>query len=142
MSMLLAKWVAPCNLLHILAVAVGLLAISGAGFYWLEPSVGSYADGLWLGFVTGATVGHGDVVPTSPGARLFAVFIVLLGYAIFSVVTATISAIFVGQDETTFEKELHADIRSLREEIAGLRADMQHAASAAKKDVKDEAAED
>jgi voltage-gated potassium channel len=142
MSMLLAKWVAPRNLLHILAVAVGLLGLSGAGFYWLEPSVGSYADGLWLAFVTGATVGYGDVVPTSAGARMFAVFIVLLGYAVFSVVTATISAIFIGQDEKTLDKELHADIRALREEIACLRAEIQHVASGPRKDAADETAGD
>lgn len=142
MSMLLAKWVTPRNLLHILAVAVGLLALSGLGFYLLEPSVRSYADGLWLAFVTGATVGYGDVVPTSAGARIFAVFIVLLGYAVFSVVTATISAMFVGQDEKTLEKELHAEMRSLRKEIAGLRADMQRSAGTARKDAADDSARD
>ncbi len=107
--------------MHILLAAVGLFAIAGLGFYWLEPQVTSYADGLWLAFITGATVGYGDLVPTTAASRVFAVFIVLLGYAVFSIVTATISALFIGEDEKRFEHELHADIRALRTEIATLR---------------------
>jgi voltage-gated potassium channel len=141
LSMLLAKWVGPHNLMQILAIAVGVMAISGAGFYWLEPTVHNYADGLWLAFVTVATVGYGDLFPTSAGARIFAVFIVLLGYALFSVVTATISALFVGEDEKRFERELHADIRSLREEIAALRGELRDSI-VPQKDAADEAAKD
>jgi voltage-gated potassium channel len=115
---------APRHLLQILGISTGLMAIARAGFYWLEPKVLTYADGLWLAFITGATVGYGDLVPSTPASRIFAVFIVLLGYAIFSVVTASIAALFVGEDEKRFEKELHADIRSLRGEIAALRQEM------------------
>jgi voltage-gated potassium channel len=96
---------------------------------------------LWLAFVTVATVGYGDLFPTSAGARVFAVFIVLLGYALFSVVTATISAFFVGEDEQRFERELHADIRSLREEIAALRGELRESI-VPEKDAPDEAAKD
>ncbi len=121
LSTLLARLVAPHHLFQVLAIAVILLAVAGGGFYWLEPRVLTYADGLWLAFITGATVGYGDLVPSTPASRVFAVFIVLLGYALFSVVTASIAALFVSEDEKRFEKELHADIRALREEIAALR---------------------
>lgn len=124
LSTMLARLVAPHHLFQVLAFAVVLLAIAGGGFYWLEPRVLTYADGLWLAFITGATVGYGDLVPSTPAARIFAVFIVLLGYAVFSVVTASIAALFVSEDEKRFEKELHADIRSLREEIAALRGEL------------------
>jgi voltage-gated potassium channel len=98
--------------------------VSGGGFYWLEPNVHSYADGLWLAFTTAATVGYGDIVPSVAASRVFAVFIVLLGFAVFSVVTATIAALFVGEDERIFEKQLHGDIRALRQEIEGLRKEL------------------
>jgi voltage-gated potassium channel len=111
-------------------LSVGLLALAGGGFYWLDPKVTTYGDGLWLAFVTGATVGYGDMVPSSPAARIFAGFIVLVGYSVFSLVTATIAAIFVGEDDKRSERELQADIRSLREEIAALRADLRHAVAA------------
>ena len=124
LSALLAKWVGPHHVLQILLIGVVVLALAGGGFYWLEPKVGSYADGLWLAFITGATVGYGDLVPSTHASRIFAVFIVLLGYAIFSVVTASIAALFVGEDEKRFAKELHADIRALRGEIATLRDEL------------------
>jgi voltage-gated potassium channel len=120
-------WVGPNHLVQILTISLGLLAVAGGGFYWLEPKVITYGDGLWLAFITGATVGYGDLVPSTPASRIFAIFIVLLGYAVFSVVTASIAALFVGEDEKRFEKELHADILVLRDEIATLRIEMQRA---------------
>lgn len=125
LTQLVARWLAPHHLLQVLVLSSLLLALAGGGFYWLEPKVLSYADGLWLAFTTGATVGYGDLVPSTPASRIFAVFIVLFGYAVFSVVTASISALFVSEDEKGFEKELHADIVSLRKEIALLHQALQ-----------------
>ena len=121
---LLAPWALPKHLMQIIALSIILLALAGAGFYWLEPRVLTYADGLWLAFITGATVGYGDLVPSTHASRVFAVFIVLLGYAIFSVITASIAALFVGEDEKHFQQELHADIRALRREITVLRDEL------------------
>ena len=90
----------------------------------MEPRVHSYADGVWLAFTTGATVGYGDLVPSTPASRIFAAFIVLLGYALFSVVTASIAALLVGEDEKRLSREMHADLRMLRKEIAALRTEM------------------
>jgi voltage-gated potassium channel len=140
--MLAANWIASRKLLQIMALAIAMLAISGGGFYWLEPSIRTYADGLWLAFVTGATVGYGDLTPKTPAARIFAVFIVLLGYAVFSVVTASIAAFFVTEDDKRSERELDADIRSLREEIVVLRKELQRSTVMAKKDAPDETAKD
>ncbi len=49
-----------------LVLGLGLITwlLAGAGFWWLEPTIQSYWDGLWLAFTTGATVGYGDFVPT------------------------------------------------------------------------------
>jgi len=121
---LMLAWYGPHQLFQTLGASVGLLAFAGGGFYLLEPNVHSYADGLWLAFTTGATVGYGDLVPSTPASRVFAVFIVLLGYAVFSVVTATIAALFVSADEKRFELELHHDIRALRREIDALRDEL------------------
>lgn len=122
LSQLLLRWLRRGHMLQILAIAFGMLAIAGGGFYWLEPNVASYADGVWLAFTTAATVGYGDLIPSTPAARIFAGFIVLLGYAVFSVATAGIAALFIGEEEKHIEAALHADIRLLREEIAALRA--------------------
>lgn len=125
--MVASRYVMAHSVLQIAMLAVCLLAVSGAGFLWLEPRVHSYADGLWLAFITGATVGYGDLVPSTAASRVFAVFIVLLGYALFSVVTASIAALLVGEDELRLRRELHADLRQLRADIAVLRGEL-HAA--------------
>ena len=121
---LLVRRTAGRRLLQIGGWSLAALAAGGAGFYWLEPHVHSYADGLWLAFTTGATVGYADVVPSTPASRIFAVFIVLMGYALLSLVTASIVALLVGEEEKLLRQELHADMRLLRHEIALLRAQL------------------
>ncbi len=112
------------GVIPIVFIGTATLMMSGAGFYWLEPGIHSYADGLWLAFTTGATVGYGDVVPRTAAGKVFAVFVVLLGYAIFSLVTASIAAFFMDEDERQMRREMHHDIRALRGEIEALRAEL------------------
>lgn len=111
----------PRSLGGVLLLAGLTLAGSGLGFYWLEPSVHSYGEGIWLAFTSAATVGYGDFVPTTMASRVFAVFIVLLGYAVISLVTASIAALFIGEEEKELRREMHHDIKALRQEIAELR---------------------
>lgn len=108
------------SLPYVLVFGFVALILSGFGFYWLEPTVKTYGEGLWLAFVTGATIGYGDFVPTTTSARFFAVFIVLVGVATMSMVTASIAALLVGEDEIRLRQEMHADIRDMRREIARL----------------------
>lgn len=98
------------------------MLVAGAGFYWLEPTIHSFGEGLWLAFITGATVGYGDFVPTTTAARFFAVIMVVVGFTVFSLVTASISAFFVGEDEKKTRREMHHEMQELRREIAELRA--------------------
>lgn len=113
----------PSGIPFLIGLGMITLGIAGAGFYWIEPTVHSYADGVWLAFVTGSTVGYGDVVPTTTASRLFAGLMVLLGFTLFSLVTASIAAFFVGEDEKLLRKAMHEDIRKLRDEIAQLIGD-------------------
>jgi voltage-gated potassium channel len=125
--MVASRYIRAHSVLQIVMLAGCLLAAAGAGFLWLEPRVHNYADGLWLAFITGATVGYGDLVPSTAASRVLAVFIVLLGYALFSVVTANIAALLVGEDELRQRRALHTDLRQLRADIAMLRGEL-HAA--------------
>lgn len=108
----------PGGLPYVFGFAVLAMLVAGAGFYWLDPQIDSYADGLWLAFVTAATVGYGDVVPTTAAARVLAVVIVVIGVAFLSMLTASVAAFFIGEDEKLLRKEMHHDIRQLREEVA------------------------
>ncbi len=113
------------GLARLMAMGAAVLALCGIGFYWLDPEVKSIHDGLWLAFSTAATVGYGDVVPSSTASRIFSVFVVLLGYGLLSLVTASIAAMFVGSQERKVERDIlhdmHTQMRSLRHEIDGLR---------------------
>ncbi|EIM97609.1 potassium channel family protein [Paraburkholderia hospita] len=115
---------APNRLIGLLIAGAGVLAMAGAGFLWLEPRVHSYADGLWLAFESSATVGYGDIAPTTPASRVFAVFVVLLGYGMLSLVFASIAAAFIGKEEKALRHEMHRDIKHLNDEIGQLRAEL------------------
>jgi voltage-gated potassium channel len=113
------------NLPPLLALGISVLALCGLGFWWLEPKVLTFGDGLWLAFTTAATVGYGDIVPSTPAAKIFAVFVVLLGFAVLSLVTASIAALWVQTEERRIEHELlhelHRELHAIRQDLNALR---------------------
>jgi voltage-gated potassium channel len=122
----LQHWVRRGSLVHLLVLAGVVLLLCGAGFWWLEPRTPTLADGLWLAFTTAATVGYGDIVPTTAASRIFAVFVVLLGFGVLSLVTAAIATAWIETEERRIEhailRDLHRQIGDLRAEIAALRS--------------------
>jgi voltage-gated potassium channel len=117
------------GLIYSLLLAVAILGLGGVGFWMIDPHIHTLSDGLWLAFTTAATVGFGDVVPSTHASRAFSVIVVLLGLAVLSLVTASLSAIFVEKEveaeERQIEKDLMHEIRHLRHEVADLRRDIQ-----------------
>ena len=109
----------------LLGIAVLTLLTLGALFYWLDPNIRTFADGLWLAFITGATVGYGDVVPTTPATRFIAVLTVLVGVAMMTVFTAHVVSFFVGGEDAKMRDALQHEIRELRKEIRELRDEIQ-----------------
>lgn len=107
-------------------VIMGILAflLAGLGFWWLEPTVLSYGDGLWLAFTSGMTVGYGDLVPTTAAAKAFSVLITLLTVSIMSLVTASLAAFFIGKEDAILRRQMHQEIKTLRQEMAEMRAMM------------------
>jgi voltage-gated potassium channel len=108
----------------LLGIAVLTMMVLGALFYGLDPNIKTFADGLWLTFITGATVGYGDVVPTTGATRLLAVLTVLVGVALMTLFTANVVAFFVGGEETRMRENLQHDIVLLRREIEQLRKEL------------------
>ena len=117
------------GLVYSLLLALAILGLGGVGFWLIDPGIDTLSDGLWLAFTTAATVGFGDVVPSTHASRAFSVIVVLLGLAVLSLVTASLSAIFVEKEvedeERQIEKDLMREIRHLRQEVADLRRDLQ-----------------
>lgn len=94
--------------------------VTGALFYVLDPKIATFWDGMWLAFVTGATVGYGDLYPTTTASRIVAIATVLIGWALLSLFTANIVAMFIGRDEAETRADLHREIVALRADIARL----------------------
>jgi voltage-gated potassium channel len=112
------------GLIYPLILSVLILGFGGLGFWLIDPQVQTFHDGLWLAFTTAATVGYGDLVPTTAFSRLFAVIVVLMGLGVLSVVTAAVAAVFVESEERVIERELLHEMARLRAEVALLRADI------------------
>ena len=70
------------GLVYSLSLVVVILVMGGVGFWLMDPNVATLQDGLWLAFTTAATVGYGDIVPSTHLSRAFAVVVVLLGLAV------------------------------------------------------------
>ena len=115
--------------IYSLMLAMAILVLGGVGFWWLDPKVLTLSDGLWLSFTTAATVGYGDLVPSTHASRAFSVVVVLLGLAVLSLVTASLAAMFVErevqEEDRVIERDLMREIRHLREELTQLRHEVQ-----------------
>lgn len=118
------------GVVYSLVLCTLILLIGGVGFWALDPGVNTLADGLWLAFTTAATVGYGDVVPSTHASRSFSVIVVLLGLAVLSLATASLAAIFVekdvAQEEDLLAQDLLREINLLREDIRVLRDEVRH----------------
>ena len=112
------------GLVYSLVLCLMILGLGGVGFWILEPRAHSLTDGLWLAFTTAATVGYGDIVPSTPASRAFSVLVVLLGLAVLSLVTASVAAMFVETEERQIERDLMHEIGALRSEVRSLREEV------------------
>ena len=112
------------GLIYSLLLCLMILGVGGVGFWLLEPRAKTLSDGLWLAFTTAATVGYGDIVPSTHASRVFSVVVVLFGLAVLSLVTASVAAMFVGTEERQIERDLLREIGELRTEVRDLRNDV------------------
>ena len=82
-------------------VGIGLfitMILGGIVLQWLETGdISKGNNPFWWAIVTMTTVGYGDFSPETPEGRMFAVFIMFAGITLVSLLTASISSIFVAQ---------------------------------------------
>jgi voltage-gated potassium channel len=84
--------------LVLVTVAVGLLG----GFLATvldEQDFPTFGDGVWWSIVTLATVGYGDLVPTTPLGRLVGSALILVGVTFLTFLTAIVTSLFVSTDQ-------------------------------------------
>jgi voltage-gated potassium channel len=110
----------------VLAVSSGVLVrfVDHKDFHTL-------GDGIWWAIVTLATVGYGDIVPTTPWGRVIGSVVIVLGVTFLSFLMATVTSYFVTaqQARTTAheseqrqeaEREAMVLLRKLDERLAAI----------------------
>jgi voltage-gated potassium channel len=96
--------------LVLVTVSVALLA----GFVATlvdEKDFPSFADGAWWAIVTLATVGYGDIVPTTAWGRVVGSVLIIFGVTFLSFLTAIVTSLFVSTDQD----QRRAEERALQE---------------------------
>jgi voltage-gated potassium channel len=81
----------------------------------------SLGDAVWWAVTTVTTVGYGDKFPTTVAGRLVAGGLMLLGIALFGILTASLSSFFLTQTQEDEVAQVHGELKRLREEIRELR---------------------
>jgi voltage-gated potassium channel len=119
------------SFVYALVLSMIILLGGGIGFWILDPAIATLGDGVWLAFTTAATVGYGDIVPSTFASRAFAVVVVLLGLAVLSLATASVAATFVETEERQIERDLMHEISALRGEVRALRDELRAKQAAA-----------
>jgi len=80
---------------------VMLLMYATFGSYYLglqfKPPIHDLITALYYAMVTMATVGYGDIVPSTAEARLFTISVIVLGVAVFATSLTAVIAPLVGQ---------------------------------------------
>lgn len=98
-----------------LMVSFIIVVMAGTLMAVIDPNIETPLDGIWWAWVTITTVGYGDIVPGSTAGRLFGSALILLGIALFSMLTASFSAFFLSQQEEKISKqELDNKLQLLR----------------------------
>lgn len=90
-----------------------LLALGAGGLYSLVEGEESISSGLWWAVVTLTTVGYGDIVPSTSAGRAAGVVLMVLGIGFVAMLTASVAAHFVEEDDN----ELASEVRRLHERL-------------------------
>jgi voltage-gated potassium channel len=102
-----------------------IVVLAGTLMAVIDPNIKTPLDGIWWAWVTITTVGYGDIVPGSTAGRLFGSLLILLGIALFSMLTGSFSAFFLAQEEEKIsqqELENNRQLLVLQQRIGQLEA--------------------
>ena len=94
-----AKAITSATIGTIIIVWVGSLMVLSAERGAQGAEITSFGDAIWWSFETITTVGYGDFVPVTWTGRFFAVFIMFVGVAVVSVISASLAATLVKQNQ-------------------------------------------
>ncbi len=112
--------------LHYALLVTGGVVFGAAGLALVVEdghggAIDSFGDALWWAATTVTTVGYGDMFPVTPAGRGIAVFLMIMGIALFGVLTANVAAFFL-EDGTPAADQQNDDGEQLNEIITRLAA--------------------
>ncbi len=90
---------------YLAAATVGLALVSGFVMTLVdEKDFPNFGIAVWWAIVTLATVGYGDVVPTTVPGRVVGSLVIVLGVTFLAFLTATVTSLFVSSDQDAAKK--------------------------------------
>jgi voltage-gated potassium channel len=110
---------------YVAALTTLLVVVCGIAVHETDPNRFPNAwRGVWFAIVTVTTVGYGDTFPTSPGGRVVAAGLMVIGIGFLGLATAAIASHFVNADasekhaESTDKQELIlAELRRINDRL-------------------------
>lgn len=87
------KFLKTNNFHYVLWLTLVTILLGALGMHLTEQR--SFTDSLWWSFVTVTTVGYGDISPSTPIARIIAVFLMITGISFIGMLTGTIATYFI-----------------------------------------------
>jgi voltage-gated potassium channel len=80
----------------------------------IDPKFKTPWEGIWWAWQTVTTVGYGDIVPVSFEGRLLAIFVMLMGLAFLSLLTANFAAYFISRGTNQVAKTEDEILKTLQ----------------------------
>lgn len=100
------------NFHYVIWITFSTLILGSIGISFEEHM--SFGNALWWAFVTTTTVGYGDISPVTPGGRIIAVILMIVGIGFIGMLTGTIATYFIKRKEENkkFKNEIIENIKA------------------------------
>ncbi len=109
-------------MLAVVLLFVGAFAISALETLDTLPGDSELQKGLWWSFTTVATGGFADIYdPTTVGGRVLTGGLVILGFVVTGVFTASLTSVLLGDESKTVEQNLY----QIEDQLTGMMGQLQ-----------------
>lgn len=109
-------------MLAVVLLFVGAFAISALESLETLPGDSELQKGLWWSFTTVATGGFADIYdPTTAGGRVLTGGLVILGFVVTGVFTASLTSVLLGDESKTVEQNLY----QIEDQLTGMQGQLQ-----------------
>lgn len=115
------------SLMIILMLEFGSISVLMAEMGAPGANIETAGDALWWSIVTMSTVGYGDQYPVTTLGRLFANFVIVVGVALFGVVTGFLANRFVPSKDPAVESVPQEELAPVLAQLSQLQAQHQQA---------------